>query len=59
MKTRRVAENLSEEACARDMVELRERVVKLEVQLAELTNRVESLSNYSPQLFEYLNKLSI
>jgi uncharacterized protein YceH (UPF0502 family) len=40
----------------KEISELRERVVRLEIQVAELSKRVESLSNYSRQLFEYLSR---
>lgn len=40
-----------------DLVELRERVVRLEVQLAEMNKRIEAVSSYARQLYEYLNKL--
>lgn len=41
-----------------DLVELRERVVRLEVQLAEMNKKIESLTSYTRQLYEYLNKQS-
>jgi len=47
---------MSEKSYERDIAELRERVIRLEIQLAELSKRVESLSNYSRQLFEYLSR---
>ncbi len=42
--------NLSEQ----DLSAIRERVVRLEVQLGELTKRVDALNAYTRQLFEYL-----
>jgi len=47
---------MSEKSYERDIAELRERVLRLEIQLSELSKRVESLSNYSRQLFEYLSR---
>lgn len=58
MNSRTVVENVSGEGSARDIVDLRKRVVRLEVQVADLAKRVESLSNYSCQLFDYLNNAS-
>jgi len=43
---------------SKDLIELRERVVRLEVQMADILKRLDSLSNYSRQLYEYLNKSS-
>jgi uncharacterized protein YceH (UPF0502 family) len=56
MTSRKGVENVPENGSARDIADLRERVVRLEVQVAELSKRVESLSNYNRQLFDYLNK---
>ena len=58
MKVKKVIEDLSEKTFERDLTELRERVVRLEVQLAEINKRLESLSNYTRQLYEYLTRLS-
>ena len=58
MKARKVVENLSEESSARDLSDLRERVVRLEVQLADVVKRLDSLTSYTRQLYEYLNKSS-
>jgi predicted nuclease with TOPRIM domain len=58
MKVKKVIEDLSEKTFERDLTELRERVVRLEVQLAEMNKRLESLSNYTRQLYEYLTRLS-
>jgi uncharacterized protein YceH (UPF0502 family) len=53
LKTNRRTADLSE----KDLSDLRERVVRLEVQVSEMNKRLESLSNYAKQLYEYLNKL--
>lgn len=58
MNSRKAAENMSENGSSKDITELRERIVRLEVQVTELSKRVESLSNYNRQLFDYLNKTS-
>jgi len=47
---------MSEKTYEKEIAELKERVIRLEIQLAELSKRVESLSNYSRQLFEYLSR---
>jgi predicted nucleic acid-binding Zn-ribbon protein len=47
---------MSEKSYDKEISELKERVIRLEIQLAELNKRVESLSNYSRQLFEYLSR---
>ena len=57
MKAWKGVENLSEEI-SRDLADLRERVVRLEVQLADVTKRLDSLNSYTRQLYEYLNKSS-
>jgi hypothetical protein len=36
--------------------DLRERVVRLEVQVEDLIKRVDALQKYNRQLFEYLNQ---
>jgi uncharacterized protein YceH (UPF0502 family) len=51
------AEDLSEKSPEKDLADLRERVVRLEVQVAEIAKRVEAINNYTRQLYEYLNKL--
>jgi len=48
---------LSEKFPEKDLADLRERVVRLEVQMAEIAKRVEAINNYTHQLYEYLNKL--
>jgi len=40
----------------KDMIELRERVVRLETKLEELTKRVDRLSKYTKDLYDYLQK---
>jgi predicted nuclease with TOPRIM domain len=57
MKTPRM-EKLPEETLDKEIAELRERVIRLEVQLSEMNKRIESLSSYTRQLYEYLNRLS-
>lgn len=47
---------MPERSLEQDLADLRERVVRLEVQLTEVTKRVDSLTSYTRQLFEYLNK---
>jgi len=51
-------ENLSEETSAKDLNDIRERVVRLEIQLADVVKRLDSLTSYTRQLYEYLNKSS-
>jgi hypothetical protein len=58
VKARKAVENLSEETSAKDLNDLRERVVRLEVQLADVVKRLDSLTSYTRQLYEYLNKSS-
>jgi len=47
---------MSEEDVRKEIMELRERVVRLEVKVEELTKRIDSIANYSKQLYEYLQK---
>ncbi|MCK4440109.1 hypothetical protein KAU85_03905 [Candidatus Bathyarchaeota archaeon] len=47
---------MSEEDVRKEVMELRERVVRLEVKVEELTKRIDSIANYSKQLYEYLQK---
>jgi hypothetical protein len=49
---------LSEGISGKDLADLRERVVRLEVQMAEITKRMETINSYTRQLYEYLNKQS-
>lgn len=56
MKSRK-DEDLSEKSIEQSLIDLRERVVRLEVQLAETNKRIEAVSNYTRQLYDYLNKL--
>jgi len=56
MKDQKVVKDLPERSLEQDLADLRERVVRLEVQLAELTKRVDSLNSYTRQLYEYLSR---
>ncbi len=56
MKNPKVVEDLSDKAYEKDLADLRERVVRLEVQLSEIMKRVDSITSYTRQLFDYLNK---
>jgi hypothetical protein len=56
VRNQKVVKDLPERSLEQDIVDLRERVVRLEVQLTEVTRRVDSLTSYTRQLFEYLNK---
>ena len=56
MKNPKVVEDLPERSIEQDLADIRERIVRLEVQLAEITKRVDGLTSYTRQLFEYLNK---
>jgi len=47
---------MSGEKLEEDISELRGRVIRLEERVSELTRRLESLSNYTRQLYEYLAK---
>jgi cell division protein FtsB len=40
----------------KELAELRERIVKLEVKMEELTKRVDSIQNYTRELYNYLQK---
>ena len=57
MKTQK-GEDVSDKSLEREVTELRERVVRLEVQVAEMTKRLEAMNTYTRQLYEYLNRLS-
>jgi len=50
--------SMSEEGIIREVTDLRERVVRLEVKLEELTKRIDSLANYTKELYNYLQKQS-
>ncbi|MEM2118724.1 MAG: hypothetical protein QW840_01200 [Candidatus Bathyarchaeia archaeon] len=39
-----------------EIVELRERIMKLEIKLEELTKRVDSIANYMKELYKYLQQ---
>lgn len=56
MKSENDVIDLPERSLEQDLADLRERVVRLEVQLAEATKRIDALNNYTRQLFEYLNR---
>jgi len=56
MKDQNNSEDFSEKTYAKELADLRERIVRLEVQLAEVTKRVDALNNYTRQLFDYLNR---
>jgi hypothetical protein len=56
MKTRKVEGDLSDRSFEQDLSELRERIVRLEVQLVEVSKKVDGLSSYTRQLFDYLNR---
>lgn len=47
---------MSEKDIKKELTELRERVVKLEVKAEELTKRIDSISNYAKELYNYLQK---
>jgi prefoldin subunit 5 len=48
---------LAEKTFEKEINDLRERVIRLEVQITEMNKRVEALSSYTRQLYEYLAKL--
>jgi len=56
VRNQKVVKDVPERSLEQDLADLRERVVRLEVQLTELTKRVDSLNSYTRQLFEYLNR---
>jgi len=56
MKIRKVEGDLSDRSFEQDLSELRERIVRLEVQLVEVSKKVDGLSSYTRQLFDYLNR---
>ncbi len=47
---------LAKESESREIIELRERIVRLEVKVEDLTKRFDSLSNYAKELYSYLQK---
>jgi len=47
---------MSEEGVKKDVTELRERIVRLEVKVEELVKRVDSLANYAKEIYDYLQK---
>ncbi|MCP8307783.1 MAG: hypothetical protein H3Z52_14840 [archaeon] len=50
---------MSEKSYDRDIAELRERITRLEIQFAEIVKRVDGISNYTRQLFDYLNRMQL
>ena len=56
MRNQKVVKDLPERSLEQDLADLRERVVRLEVQLAEAIKRIDALNSYTRQLFEYLNR---
>ena len=48
---------LARESDTREVSELRERIVRLEVKVEDHTKRIDSLSNYTKELYEYLQKV--
>lgn len=56
MKAQKAVKNVSDQTTAKDLSELRERVVRLEVQMTDVIKRLDSINNYTRQLYEYLNK---
>jgi len=57
MKTQK-GEDLSDKTLERELSDLRERVVRLEVQMTEMSKKIEATHNYTRQLYEYLNQSS-
>jgi len=55
MKTQK-AEDMSDKSLERELSELRERIVRLEVQMTEMTKKIEAMNNYTRQLYEFLNR---
>jgi len=51
MKNSKVVEDLPERSIEQDLADIRERIVRLEVQFAEITKRVDGLTSYTRQLF--------
>lgn len=47
---------MSEEGIRKEVAELRERIVRLEVKVDDLTNRIESLAKYAKEHSSYLRK---
>lgn len=56
MRNQKVVKDVPERSLEQDLADLRERVVRLEVQLVEATKRIDALNSYTRQLFEFLNK---
>jgi len=47
---------MSEGEAKKEVTDLRERVVRLEVKLEELSKRIDSVANYTRELYNYLQK---
>jgi len=47
---------MSKEGSEKEFIELREKVIRLEERVNELTKRLDALSNYTRQLYEYFTK---
>lgn len=48
---------MSDKSLERELADLRERVVRLEVQMTEMSKKTDAIHNYTRQLYDYLNKL--
>jgi tetrahydromethanopterin S-methyltransferase subunit B len=49
---------MPESDITKDVMELRERIVRLEVKVEEMSKRLESISGYAKELYNYLQKQS-
>lgn len=47
---------MAEEDFKKEVTELRERIVRLEVKVEDLTKRIDSIANYAKELYNYLQK---
>ncbi len=47
---------MPEEDLKKEVTELRERVVRIEVKVEELAKRTDSIANYAKELYDYLQK---
>ena len=52
----RICKNKVYLMAANELVELRERVVRVETRIEELSKRLDSVSKYLRELYEYLQK---
>lgn len=57
MKTQK-GEDVSDKSIERELADLRERVVRLEVQMTEMSKKIDAMHNYTRQLYDYLNQQS-